>query len=255
MLLRPTTLIGRLGAGALTLGLAFALSACQHVPREDHSTGSPDERLAKALERLDMAREVGRNNNTVMKHESVIVDPDTVKADIERLAFVFPRHEPTLLVNANMAFEAKEYEKAQAFCDRILRDQPENVFAGIIRARIALHDGNVPYARRVLERQLELAPESPFLYEVLAGVEYLDGRLAESETALDHAEALGGSEWRIAYHRGLLAERRDDALGAAGFFRHCLELKPDHEPARAHLALLEHGPNAKLAPGPQPEAR
>jgi tetratricopeptide (TPR) repeat protein len=242
MLRRYSSVVSRIGAGALTLGLAVALTACQHVPREDHSTGNPDERLALVLERLDMAREVGPNNNTVMQHESVIVDPGTVKADLENLSFAFPKHQPTLLMNANLAFEAKEYEKAAAYCDRILRDQPDNVFAGIIRAQIALQDGNVPFARRVLQRQLDLAPESPFLYEVLAGVEFLDGRLAESEAALHYSEALGGSAWRIAYHRGLIAERRGDRMGAAGYFRHCLDLKPDHEPARAHLTLLEHGP-------------
>jgi tetratricopeptide (TPR) repeat protein len=232
----------RIGAAMAALALLVVLAACQHVPIDKYATGSPDQRLAYALERLDAARAVGRNNNTIMDEERVIVDPETVKVEIETLAFEFPRHVPILLTNAELAFEASEYEKSQAYCDRILRMQPDNVFAGIIRARIALVDGNVPYARRVLQRQLEYAPESPFIYEVLAGVEFLDGRFAESAKALDHAEALGGEAWRIAYHRGLISERLGQREDAARHFRGCLEIKPQYERARAHLALLEHGP-------------
>lgn len=250
MSLRDLSPVRLVGVGVLTLGLTFVLAACQHVPTEKHSTGSPDERLAMALERLDTARAAGRNNNTVMSDERVIVDPDTVRKDIEALAFEFPRHVPTLLTNAELAFEGGEHEKAQAYCDRILRLQPENVYAGIMRARIALHDGNVPFARRTLQRQLEMSPESPFIYEVLAGVEFLDGRLAEASTALDNAEALGGEPWRIAYHRGLISERRGERAAAADHYRACLVLRPDYEPARAHLALLENGPN----PVPRPAA-
>ncbi len=239
--------MSRLGDLRTRIVLALApcalalLAGCAHVPVDRHSGADPDRHLADILADLDAARAAGRNNGAIMADERVIVDSGAVRARLEQLALEYPRHAPTLLACAQLAFEAGEFERAQSFADRVLQLQPDNVFAGILRARVALHDGNLALARRTLERQLTMAPDSPYLYEVLAGVYFLDGDMANTDQALRRAEALGGEEWRIAYHRGLLAERKGQQAEALRLFQRSAELNPDFYPAAAHATALESG--------------
>jgi len=224
---------------AVLLGLLLALSACRHVPHHRHDSGDPDVRLASALQQLDEARASGTNNNVLMSDQRVIIDSDAARHKIEQLALEFPRHGPTLLVNAELAFKGNQIERAQSFLDRLLALEPDNVFGGIYRARVALHEGNVPLARRVLQEQLEMNPDSPHLHEVLASVYFFSGDMAAADKELVAAGRLGSAEWRVAYHRGLIAEKLGDVEGARRLLRRSSELNPDDPKSRARLIGLE----------------
>lgn len=229
----------RLAAAVLVAGSALALGACSQVPHHRHDSGDPDVRLATALRELDLARSTGKNNNVVRDHERVIVDSNAAKDRIEQLALEFPTHGPTLLVNANLAFEAHDTVKAQQHLDRLLELEPDNVFAGILRAQICLQEGNLPLAKRIIENQIEIAPDSPHLHETMASIHFFAGDLDAAEKSLARAEHLGRDEWSIAYHRGLIAERRGDVAGARAQFRKASDLNPSHIASRAHLIGLE----------------
>lgn len=221
------------------LGALLALSACRHVPHNRHDSGDPDVRLAAALEQLDEARSQGENNNVLRSDQRVIVDSDASRYRIRQLALEFPNHGPTLLVNAELAFEAGDMASAQGYLDRLLTLEPDNVFGGIYRARIALNEGNIPLARDVMERQLEMNPDSPHLHEVMASVHFFSGDLTAADKSLVTAGRLGSAEWRVAYHRGLIAEKRGDVEGARRLLRRSSELNPDDPRSRARLIGLE----------------
>lgn len=225
--------------------IAAATAGCRLVPHERHSTGDPDARLAAALAQLDRARDDGMNNNTVIEDESVTVAPETARLRIEHLSLEFPHHVPTLTMCAMLAFEASEFEKAGSYADRVLALQPENNFAAIIRARVALQEGNLPRAKQILEREIRMTPESPFLHETLASVHYYSDDLDAAEKELRLAAAHGSDAARIAYLRGLIAEKRGSTADAKKLYSEAIRLQPDFEPAQSHLLGLDPSPAKK----------
>jgi tetratricopeptide (TPR) repeat protein len=225
-------------AAAWLAAACLALAACQHVPQDRHETADPDVRLADALAQYDLAQSGGRDNGAVLSDESVISDSGAARLAIEQLTLEFPTHVPTLVTCADLALQAGEYEKAGAYADRALALQPENNFAAITRARTAIHDGNLVRARTVIESQVRLTPQSPYIHELLASVRFLEGDLDACEHELSQAERLGGDAPRLAYNRGLIAERKGDRAGAQKLYRRALELQPNYQEAQARLSGL-----------------
>ncbi len=238
---RFTRMRNRTGALALCLSLAgaFALSACAHAPHARHDSADADARLAAALKEWDQAHSTGMNNGAVYADEPVIVDSGAAKLHIEQIALEFPRHVPTLVMCAQICFQAGEIEKASAYADRALTLQSDNNFAGIIRAQAALSDGNLPKAREVAKKQLSLTPDSCYLHEVMAGIEFYAGDMAACEREVSLAERYGSDPWRIAYHRGLLAERRGDPSEAKKQFEKSAQLCPTADFAKSRMNGIE----------------
>lgn len=212
------------------LALALSVSGCvaYDVPRD------PDEELATCVE----AWEEAKAEQETPKDHGEVPDPTHLQTRFERLALEFPEHEGTLYANAVVAHDAGQPEKAQQYLDRLFRREPVHPEGAILRARLAVADGNLPFARRLLERQTVLAPDHAGLHEALAGVLYLQGDLLSAREALVTASRLGAPAWRVAYHLGLLAEGLGEPDEAVRHYRSCLERKSDHEPARVRLTGL-----------------
>jgi tetratricopeptide (TPR) repeat protein len=135
--------------------------------------------------------------------------------EIERLSVVCPAHAPTLVATAVLAYDNHRLERAQQLLDDVLGQSGTHPDAAALRARIALEEGNLPYARRLLDQHLSLSPDHAALHETLGAVLYLQKDLTAAQTELATALALGAPHWRIAYHLGLIDEasgRIDDAL-------------------------------------------
>src|SRR6185369_1711620 len=73
----------------------------------DNNT-NPDERLAALREEYEQTK--GGQHD-----QSVLVDSDRVRLEIERLALEFPNHVPTLMTNAALAYDHHETVKAQRY--------------------------------------------------------------------------------------------------------------------------------------------
>lgn len=232
--------LGRARTGAVrgavvSFAGALLLAACSHAPHSRHDSADADAKLLTVLEEWDLAHSRGLNSGGVREDQAVVVDNDQARLHLEQLALESPRHVPTLLMCAQTAFDAGETEKAGAYCDRVLDLQPENNFAGVLKAQTALSDGNVPMAREVLKGQLLRSPDSCFLHEVLAGVEYYGGDLDAAERELGTAERLGSDGWRIAYHRGLIAEKRGNTADARKQYERAGQLRPNYGAAKDRL--------------------
>lgn len=236
----------RTGTWAVWLATAaLGLAACQNVPHPRHENADPDQRLAAALARYDMTQSYGQNNGTLLSDQRVIVDSGGARLAIEELSLEYPNHVPTLLMCADLCFQAGEREKATAYADRVLNLQPSNNFAAILRARTAIQDGSLSKAREVLESQVRLTPQSPYVHEMLASVHFLGGDLASCERELAEADRLGGDAPRIAYNKGLVAERRGDKAGARSQYERALQLQPGYPEAESRLAAIVGAAPAK----------
>lgn len=236
---------------ALVLSLVLAgglgLPACAHAPTARHDTADADARLAAALKDWDKAHASGMNNGAVYDDQEVIVDSGAAKLHVEQIALEHPRHVPTLVMCAQLCFSAGENEKAAAYADRVLALQADNNFAGIIRAQTALTDGNLPKAREVVRRQLALTPDSCYLHEVMAGVEFYGGDVEACEREVTLAERYGSDPWRVAYHRGLIAEKRGNPDEAKRQFEKSAQLCPTADFAKSRVNGISPPP---LPPAP-----
>lgn len=161
-----------------------------------------------------------------------------LRRQIEHLALVCVAHSPTLLANAVIAYDEGQTAKAQQWLDLILARPARHPEAAVLRARIAIDEGNTTFARRLLEQEIRLAPDYAALHETLGAALYLNGNLPEARQEITLAAALGAPAWRVAYHGGLIEEALGHLDDAERRYADALAGNPDWEPARAHLTAI-----------------
>ena len=208
--------------------------ACAGTPLLRQQCYNPDAQLARLLQPLEALRVKGCNAGV----QNGSSECDRLRREIERLAVVCPGHAPTLMANAVIAYDEQRPADSQQFLDQILAQPRSYPDAAVLRGRIAIEEGNVPFALRLLEQQIRLAPDHSALHETYAGALYLDGRLPDAKGELTLAGALGAPRWRIAYHLGLVEEasgRRDEA---SRYYSEAVAANPGFGPAESRLKAL-----------------
>ena len=198
----------------------------------------PDVRLRELLEQWHATRDAGGSCASGGR-KYPYVDCGRIQAAIERLALEFPSHPPILVANAVIAYETRQPEKAESYLDALIELQDAEPGAVVLRSRLAIREGNLPYARRLLEEQVQLTPDAADLREALASVHYLLGSFDLERRELRVAERLGAPAWRVAYNRGLLKEAEGHPGEAIAYYRQALEAYPGWEKARSRLRGLE----------------
>lgn len=164
---------------------------------------------------------------------------DAVRRDIERLGLSCPAHVPTMEANATFAFEDGQTVAAQQLLDLVLARPGSHAEAAVLRARIAVEEGNLPFAARLVAEQLTLAPAHPGLHELAGAVAYFERRYEPAEASLRLAAKLGAPAWRVAYHLGLIREAQDRVEDAMRFYAEALAGNPGWAVAEARLAALK----------------
>jgi tetratricopeptide (TPR) repeat protein len=220
---------------ALCLGVVM-LGACQSPPRQNPMSARA--RLEPLLEAWESARSEGGGCEQRGAMETPIIDCEPISKEIIRLAIEFPHQPDVLLAAAVVAFEGGRQEDALKTLDVLRSHEPIHPKAAMLRTQIAIDEGNLRFAQRLLDEQRELTPDHPGLRELLASVAYLQGEYAQADRSLEIARQLGAPAWRVAYHRGLIAEASDRPERAAQAYAECLETAPDFAPARSRLRAL-----------------
>lgn len=224
---RATLVLAATLAAALAPGCASSPSALRP---ED-----ADVRLDRLLRTYDARRAEGGTCLERLDPPTPQLDCERLRMEVETLAFEFPTHPRVLLANAVLSWNAGKVVRAQQYLDALLALEPASPDAAVLRARIAMQEGNLRLAERLLTEQARLRPDHADVRETLAAVLYLDDRPYEAAAELDAAERLGAPVWRIEYHRGLLAESQRRYPEAAEHYVRALELAPDFAPARNRL--------------------
>ena len=233
----------------LALSLLFAAGCAMNSFGHRDPACDPDARLAELLRSYEECKSRGANDSS-----HVLVDCDRVHNEIERLSLEFPRHVPTLFANATICWDEREPVQATRYLDTLFALEKSHPEAAVLRSRIAISDGNLSGARRLLESQIAYRPDHASLREALSAVLYMQHDLAGARGSLDVAEALGAPDWRVAYNRGLIAEAAGDDAGATSQYEAAIAANPEFAAARSRLS----GVRAKLGdegvPGPPAEA-
>jgi predicted Zn-dependent protease len=229
------------------IAIAFVASCSTTTFGHRDPNCNPDERLAKLWQHyLDCkAGHIPDGQDA-----QVLFDCDRVLTDLERLALEFPRHPPTLMANAVVAYDAHEYPKAESYLDDVLAIEPIDPEAAILKSRISIESGNLPSAKRLLEEQVHLTPDHAALREAYSAALFMAGDLGAASAQLDAAERLGAPVWRVDFNRGLIAEKAGDVRKAQQAFEASVAANPDFKPAQSRLAgrKAENGYNANPSP-------
>ena len=234
---RETTMRNPPNGFAVAIGSLLLIFGCASTNNKLDSA-DPAIRLRALLEQWNRVYELGGSCASGGR-KYPYVDCGRIQAESERLASDYPNNSSVLLANAVIAYETRQPQKAASYLDSLIGSNRADPGAVVLRIRLAVQDGNLPFARRLLEQQVQLAPDASELREALASVYKLLGEFALAERELTVAERLGAPAWRVDYNRGLLAEAQGDPAAAMEFYRRCLDEKPGWEKAQSRLRGLE----------------
>jgi len=171
---------------------------------------------------------------------------EALRSQIERLSVDCPSHPDVIMANALLAFEARNFVRSQQLIDQLFGLRVSYPEAAVLRARIAMEEGNVQYALRFLDQQIRQTGDHAGLRETYASALYLAGRFDDSRTQLMAAQVLGAPLWRVAFGKGLLEEAAGKFEDAKHRYRQAIEARPGWKQAESRLrALIASG---KVAP-------
>ena len=207
----------------------FAMGATGCSLRNGSSAVS---RCAEVNDRLGVAWErlrgfVATDAESCLQTASSGAGPcDQIVQEIRRMGMSCPNHVAVLLANAIVLYDQRERASAQQYLDRLLTIQPAQPEAAMLRARIALDEGNLPYVKRLLTEQLRVSPDHAGLRETYAAALYLSGDLDDARSNLEYARQFGAPSWRVAYHLGLVEEAAGNTVVAASYYREAIAARP-----------------------------
>lgn len=177
---------------------------------------------------------------------------EALRREVERVAHICPTYVPGLMASAIIAYEDRQFALAQQYLDALLGLQKAHGPAAVLRGRIALEEGNVPFALRFLAEQVKLSPEDADLHEVYAGALFLADKLPEAKRQLTIAANLGAPTWRVAYHRGLFEEALGNFHLALRHYEEAISERPGWEAALVRrdgiIAATRRGEDPDVAP-------
>jgi tetratricopeptide (TPR) repeat protein len=197
---------------------------------------SADAQLAGLLQPLEALRAKGCDPGVASRG---LAECDRLRREIERLALICPGHVPTLMANAVIAYDEHRPAISQQLLDQILAQPRSYPDAAVLRARIAVEEGNLAFSRRLLEQHIRLTPDHAGLHETYAATLYLERLLPEARRELTTAGALGAPRWRIAYHLGLVEEDSGQLDAALRYYAEALAANPGWAPAQSHLNAIK----------------
>lgn len=166
------------------------------------------------------------------------VDCETLRLQIRRLSIDCPANTDVLMANAILAFEDHNLARAQQLLDELESNGTRSPDAAVMRARIALDQGNLQFALKYLRQQVRLLGDHAGLRETYASALFLNREWDAALVELDVAQKLGAPTWRVAYGQGLIAEEMGRFPEALQRYQEALTAKPGWREAESRLKAL-----------------
>jgi tetratricopeptide (TPR) repeat protein len=163
---------------------------------------------------------------------------DALQAKVERLSVDCPSNSNVMMANALLAFDGRNFVRAQQLLDELSSAGGVNPEAGVLRGRIAMEQGNMPFALKFLDQQIHRTGDHAGLRETYASALYLTNRWDEAREELGVAQRLGAPAWRTAYGLGLIEEALGRYEQAKLRYQEALTAKPGWPPAASRLRTL-----------------
>ena len=218
------------------VGLSMTAVACATTsPLVRQQCFDPGVQLANVMRPLEDLRS---KSCQIEQSRNGPAECDQLQQELRRLLVVCPGYAPMLMANAVVSYDDHQPVQAQQFLDQILAQPGRYPDAAVLRARVAIEEGNVPFARRLVEQQIRLVPDHAGLHETLGAALYLEGRMLEAARELTTAGALGAPRWRVAYHLGLIEEAAGRLDEASRYYAEALAGNPTWAQAQSRFNAL-----------------
>jgi len=226
------TTIGRAAIRLSVTGIVLLLlSACTYRDQYvDNECPLPESQLMPAWKKWQEARMKPGGCGSL--HSETYICQEQ-RREIERVAYICPTYVPGLMALAILAYDEQQYARAQQYLDGLFGLQRVHAPAAVLRGRIALEEGNLPFAQRFLAEHVKLSPDDAELREVYAGALFLSGKVPEAKAQLNVAANLGAPAWRVAYHQGVFEETGGNLHQALQYYEAALRERADWDLALA----------------------
>lgn len=170
-----------------------------------------------------------------------VVDCFRLASELRALYLEYPNNKRIMMASALVEFEIGNINTSQQLLDLILLKRGAYPEAAILRSRIAMEEGNLTLARKIVKRQLSFTPFNPYLYELQAAYYYMEGHYSDALQAITASERFVGTNWRISYHRGIIYEAQEQWYKACKEYKGVLKENPNNKMLNAKVLLLrEH---------------
>jgi tetratricopeptide (TPR) repeat protein len=161
-------------------------------------------------------------------------DPNAGKKSIREL----PAGSADLVREAQRAFAAKEYDKAEAAYTKVLQQDPKNVPALANLAVIQAEAEHFDRAESNVKQALSVDPEDPYSLYVLGILRFRQGKYDEALDALSHSAKLDPQNAEVQNYLGLALSEKGMRVPAEAALRKAIQLQPGYAGAHYNLAVV-----------------
>ena len=176
--------------------------------------------------------------------------PAAVSDDRKKSANKLPEGSAPLVAEAQSAFSAGDYGKAEADYRRILQSDPNNALALANLAAIELQEGKLDDADTHLTAALAQNPDDVYNLSTLGFLKFRQQKFDEALDALSRAAKLDPANPQIQNYLGVTFSQKGLHVQAETALRKAIELDPSYAAAHNNLAVIylaETPPAAQLA--------
>ena len=161
------------------------------------------------------------------------------RTEFEQLKKIGPRHPGTLMLQAQFAFDDKDYKASREITERLLAAMPDHVPVLLLAGAAEYHLQHYLLAVGLLGRALKIAPNLPMTRHLLAQT-YL--RVAQPDKAIGVLQPLVDAAQADATSLALAGEaylQAGDSKRSEAAFQRALKAAPDDAKVRTSLAVAQ----------------
>jgi tetratricopeptide (TPR) repeat protein len=156
----------------------------------------------------------------------------------------------TLVAQAERAFAAKDYAKAEENYLAILRQDERNAYTHANLGAIKLEQGKLDEAEQHIQQALSLSPDDAFAVSLLGYLQFRQEKYDDAIVSLNRAAKLNPQNADVQNYLGVTLSHKGLRGPAEQAFRRAVVLNPAHAGAQNNLAVFyasEEPPNVPLA--------
>ncbi len=206
------------------------------------ATNRPPEDIEKALAAAaEDPLQTLRARTLLAEHHLRHGKLDLAKAQLELLKKINPQHPQTVYLDAALAFEQKDYARADTLAGQLLRVAPDNAQALVLGGAANLRQGSLIAAETRLGRVVQTTQNAPTARRLLAET-YL--RMGQPDKALNVLKPLVERPAPDVDALGLAAQAQlmtGDTQRAEALFAALSAQRPDDMKVKTSLALIDLG--------------
>jgi tetratricopeptide (TPR) repeat protein len=161
-------------------------------------------------------------------------NPNAEKKSVHEL----PGGTASLVAEAQTHFAAREYDKAEANYQEILRKDENNGLALANLATIELEQNKLDEADKHIQAALAQSPNDPYNLTVLGRIQFSEAKYDESLDALSRAAKLDPQNPDIENYLGVTLAQKGLRTQAETALRRAVQLDPNYGAAHNNLAVI-----------------